>query len=210
MLPHQDIFIWAMFLSLLITAVYRFLTNPEEMRKIKEEMKFYREKANEAQKRKDTKKAQEYLNEMMKASQKQFRKNMKPMMVSMIVVIFLLGFIHQNYSGVVIRTDENGIGYFSFGGFNHSVLLEKEKVRIDVDDDGDFSDEESFSKGDVVRVENIHWQVSPEGENKVSMYLLIRMPFPLPFVGYYLNWLLWYILCTLPATWLFRKFMGVE
>lgn len=210
MLPHQDIFIWAMVLSFIITVVYRIFTKPEEIRKIKEEMKFYKEKANEAQKRKDVKKSQEYLSEMMKASQKQFKSNMKPMMVSMIVVIFLLGFIHQNYSGIVIETNEDGIGYFSFMDFNHSVRIENENVRIDVNDNGDFSDEESYSEGGVALIGNTNWQVFPEKENKASMYLLIGMPFPLPFFGYYLNWLGWYILCTLPATWIFRKFLGVE
>ncbi|NIO19273.1 MAG: DUF106 domain-containing protein [Candidatus Aenigmarchaeota archaeon] len=209
MLPHQDIFIWAVFLSLLITAIYRIFTNPEEMRKLKEEMKFYREKSNEAQKKKDTKKAQEHLNEMMKVSQKQFKKNMKPMMVSMIVVLFLISFIHQTYSGVVIETSDEGMGYFAFADFNHSLRMEGESVRIDVNDNGDFSDEESYSKDDVAKIDNIHWHVFPE-EGKTSMFLLVKMPFPLPFVGYHLNWLLWYILCTLPATWILRKLMGVE
>jgi len=209
-LPHQDIFIWAIFLSLIITVIYRVFTKPEEIRKIKEEMKFYREKANEAQKRKDTKKSQEYLSEMMKASQKQFKSNMKPMFISMLVVIFLLGFIHQSYSGIVVETNDNGIGYFAFMNFNYSLRIENERVTIDVNDNGDFSNEESYSEGGIAYIENIHWQVSPENEERTSMYLLIKLPFPLPFAGYYLNWLMWYILCTLPATWIFRKFLGVE
>ncbi|NIO23019.1 MAG: DUF106 domain-containing protein [Candidatus Aenigmarchaeota archaeon] len=208
-LPHQDIFIWAMVLSLIITVMYRIFTKPGEIRKIKEEMKFYREKANEAQKRKDTKKSQEYLSEMMKASQKQFKMNMKPMFVSMIVVIFLLGFVHQTYSGVVVETNENGIGYFSFMDFNHTLKYESESVAIDTNGNGDFSDEESYSSGEVANIGNIDWHVFPE-EDKTSMYLLIRMPFPLPFFGYHLNWLMWYIICTLPATWIFRKLLGVE
>jgi len=209
MLPHQDILIWAVVLSFVITVIYRIFTKPEEMRKLKEELKFYREKANEAQKRKDTKKSQEYLSEMMKVSQKQFRKNMKPMMISMIVVILLLGFIHQAYSGVVVETNEEGIGYFSFTGFNHSLRIENEKVTIDSNDNGDFSDDESYSEGGVANIGDMYWHVFPE-EKKTSMYLLVRMPFPLPVFGYYLNWLGWYILCTLPATWILRKLLGVE
>ena len=60
-LPHVDIFVWAMVLSFIITLSYRFLTKPEEMRKIKEEMKFYKEKSNEARKNKNMKKSEEYL-----------------------------------------------------------------------------------------------------------------------------------------------------
>jgi uncharacterized membrane protein (DUF106 family) len=209
MLPHQDIIIWAVFLSFVITAIYRIFTKPEEMRKLKEEMKFYREKANEAQKKKDTNKSQEYLSEMMKVSQKQFRKNMKPMMISMIVVILLLGFINQTYSGFVVETNEGGIGYFSFMEFNHSLRIENEKVTIDNNDNGDFSDDESYSEGGVANIGDIHWHVFPE-EKKATMYLLVRMPFPLPLFGYHLNWLGWYILCTLPATWILRKLLGVE
>ncbi len=209
-LPHVEIFIWAMALSFIITLVYRIFTKPEEMRKIKEEMKFYKEKSNEARKRKDMKKAEEYMSEMMKVSQKQFRMNMKPMFVSMIIVIFLLGFVHQAYNGVAVKTNQNGIGYFSFTGFNHTLRIENEKVSIDVNDNGDFSDEEAYAKGDVARVGGVYWSVSPESDEKTDMFLLIRMPFPLPIFGYYLNWLGWYILCTLPATWIFRKLLGVE
>jgi len=209
MLPHQDILIWAVVLSFIITVIYRVLTKPEEMRKLKEELKFYREKSNEAQKRKDTKKSQEYLSEMMKVSQKQFRMNMKPMFVSMFIVILLLGFIHQTYSGVVVETNDNGIGYFSFAGFNHTLRVENEKVSIDTNDNGEFSDDESYSKEDVAEIGDIHWHVFPE-EDKASMYILVRMPFPLPIFGYYLNWLGWYIICTLPATWILRKLLGVE
>jgi uncharacterized membrane protein (DUF106 family) len=209
MLPHQDIIIWAVFLSFVITLIYRIFTKPEEMRKLKEELKFYREKANEAQKKKDTKKSQEYLSEMMKVSQKQFMKNMKPMFISMLVVILLLGFIHQTYSGVVVETNKEGIGYFSFMEFNHSMRIENEKVTIDSNDNGDFSDEQSYSEGEVANIGDIYWHVFSE-EKKATMYLLVGMPFPLPVFGYHLNWLGWYILCTLPATWILRKLLGVE
>ena len=69
-------------LAFVLSLLYRFLTKPGEMRRIKKEMKFYQDKSKEAQKAGDTAKANEYMKDMMKASQQQFKQNMKPMMAS--------------------------------------------------------------------------------------------------------------------------------
>jgi uncharacterized membrane protein (DUF106 family) len=216
--PCQDIFLWALIISFVISLIYRIFTKPEEMRKIKEEMKFYREKSKEAQKQKDMKKANEYLNEMMKLSQKQMRYSMKPMFISLGIVFIILGFISQTYASVFVETkpisETSEIGYFAFASFNHSLKIEKAnevKVYIDTNNDGEFDNEVAYSKGELAKINNMYWVIEPIEDNKVKMDIVIRFPFRIPIFGWtHTNWLIWYILVSLPATWIFRKALGVE
>jgi uncharacterized membrane protein (DUF106 family) len=217
--PYQDIFLWSMLLSFLISLIYRLFTKPGEIRQLKKDMKFYREKSNEARKQKDMKKANEYMSETMKLSQKQMRHTMKPMFITLGLVFIILGFVNQNYSGVVVETqavdEKTSIGQFAYAGFNHSLKAEKIddaiKIMIDSNDNGDFSDETSYSKGELFTVGNSDWVAEPLSMNQTRMDIAVRMPFMVPFFGVdYLGWLFWYILVSLPATWIFRKALGVE
>ncbi len=90
-------------LSFMLSLLYRFLTNPDEMKRIKKEMKFYKEKSSEAQKAGDKAKANEYMKDMMKASQQQFKQNMKPMMASMLVFFIVLGWMHSTFASVLVQ-----------------------------------------------------------------------------------------------------------
>jgi uncharacterized membrane protein (DUF106 family) len=90
-------------LAFVLSLLYRFLTRPEEMRRIKKEMKFYQEKSKEAQKAGDTAKANEYMKQVMGASQQQFRQNMKPMLASMLVFFVVLGWMHSAFASVLVQ-----------------------------------------------------------------------------------------------------------
>jgi len=216
-LPYQYIFIWSLVLSFIVSVVYRIFTKPHEIRQIKKDMKFYREKSKEAQKQKDLKKANEYMSEMMKLSQKQMRQTMKPMFITLGIVLILISFINQTYSGVIVNMqpadEKTSIGHFSYEGFNHSIKADKLndseiKVMIDVNDNGNFV---AYSKGDIARIGGASWAVTPEGMNVTVMQVAVVTPFAVPIAGWtYLNWLLWYILLSVPFTWIFRKMMGVE
>ena len=220
-LPYQDILMWTLVLSFVSSVIYRVFNKPAEMRKIKEDMKFYRKKSKEAQKEKDTKKANEYVSEMMKLSQKQMRINMLPMFVSLGIVLLAFGFLSQTYGGVLVETASAGetsaTGYFAFDDFNHSIKTDKisdleYKVTIDANDNGDFADDKTYAKGELIRMGSVDWAVSPNDLTSTKMETAIMLPFTIPLVGWtYLNWLAWYILIFLMgASLLFRKLLGVE
>ncbi len=90
-------------LAFMLSLLYRFLTKPEEMRRIRKEMDFYRRKSSEAQKAGNPDKASEYMKEMMKASQQQFRQNMKPMLASMLVFFIVLGWMNTAFAQVLVQ-----------------------------------------------------------------------------------------------------------
>ena len=91
MLDFEIVFIASIALSFIIVIITRVLTNPEEIRKIKKDMKFYRDKVSEAQKAGDMAKVKQFTDGMMKASQKQLGHSMKPMFVS--ILIFMIAIV---------------------------------------------------------------------------------------------------------------------
>lgn len=104
LLPYQEIFLWSILLSLVTTLASIFLANQNEIRKAKKDMEFYRRKSTQAQKSGDIKKMNEYTSEMMKASSKQVKLNMKPMMLSLLVVVLAASWFASTYGEVKIAS----------------------------------------------------------------------------------------------------------
>jgi len=104
---YQEIFLLSIGLSLLMTLASKFLVNQQEMKKAKKDMEFFREKASKAQKAGDLKRSNEYMSEMLKASQRQFRHNMKPMMFSFVLVILAASWFAVAYAEAKILSPVN-------------------------------------------------------------------------------------------------------
>jgi len=134
-----EILLFTVGLSFLLAVIYRLLTNPQEMRRIKENMKEVQAKVKKAQKAGDMDQVNALTSEMLKGSQQQFTQNMKPMIVSMLVFFVFIGFLRGQYQG--------------------------------------------------------EW---------------VLLPFAVPFIGSVIGWFKWYIVITLPFTFMFRKMLGVE
>ena len=107
LLPVEEVMLWGILVSVSMAAVYRVFIKPSEMASIKRDLDFFKKKISAANKIGDTKKSQELLGEMMKVNQKMFQKNMKPMMVSMIVAVIILGLIGQEHTAAVIHLPFN-------------------------------------------------------------------------------------------------------
>jgi uncharacterized membrane protein (DUF106 family) len=229
--PFTSITLISLGLSFLIAFIYRVLTKPGQMKKVKEDMKFYKEKMGQAQKSGDRAKANEYASEMLKASQAQFRIGMKPMMATMLIFFLLLGWLNSAYGGVSIDFSANQTAVFSYGGTAHKVAYYKVegdpkvtmKAGIDFNDDNSFADNEIFSQGAVFQYGGAYWRVGPKMEgfallggsqpkaDTVSFDMLVaRAPFTIPFIGDYISWFWWYVFLSIPGTMVFRKLLGVE
>ncbi|MBL7160500.1 MAG: DUF106 domain-containing protein [Candidatus Aenigmarchaeota archaeon] len=148
MLPIQEVLIWSLGLSLLLAVLYRFLTNPREIKLLKEEIKGYRERSNKAQKAGNAEEANKLLSEMMKLTSKQMRSNMKPMIASLVIFFIAIGFLRETYSNFIIQLP--------------------------------------------------------------FILPLLSYSFPFIILRDSIGWFWWYILITLPATFIFRKLLGVE
>jgi uncharacterized membrane protein (DUF106 family) len=229
--PFVTLTLVSVALSLAISVIYRVLTKPHEMKKIKDDMKFYKQKSTEAQKKGDKEAAAKYASEMLKASQSQFRFTMKPMMATMLLFFLLLGWLHANYGGVTADFAADPEAAFAYDGSSLALSYDAPEdgaegdpaftAGVDLDDDGQFSDGETFAPGDVFEYGGAYWRVgslmegflvfqSPRPDAVHFEMLVARMPFSLPFIGEYLSWFWWYIFISIPGTIIFRKLLGVE
>ena len=98
------IVVYTLALSLVISVIYKLLTNQDEMKKIKEETEHLKGKADRAKKDGDTASMNKYTSEMLKVSSKQFKITMKPMMASMLVFIVVIGWFGVMFGSVIVNT----------------------------------------------------------------------------------------------------------
>ena len=89
-------------ITLAVTIIYRFLANQNEMRDLKISMKEKQSKIKELQKT-NPDEANRMLNEVMALSSKQMRMNMKPMIMTLLVVSIALPWLGQTFPGAVVN-----------------------------------------------------------------------------------------------------------
>ena len=102
MLEFEIVFVASVVLSIIIVVLTRIITNPEDIRKIKKEMKFYSDKVKEAQKSGDAAKVKQFTDGMLKASQKQLRHSIKPMFISIIIFMIAIWWLGGQFAELVI------------------------------------------------------------------------------------------------------------
>ncbi len=102
MYPMLELMLWSIGLSGTTVLISKFLANQKEIRKIRSEMKFFKEKMDQAKKSGDLAKAEQFMNDMLKASNKQLKHTMKPLMVSMLVFITAFQFLGAQYADLVV------------------------------------------------------------------------------------------------------------
>jgi len=101
MTAFEEVSLISVGLSLLLALLYKFLVNQGEAKRVKEEMKFYREKISKAQKEGNTTEVSKMSSDMLKASQKQLRLTMKPMLASLLIFGVVLSWLGSVYVNVV-------------------------------------------------------------------------------------------------------------
>jgi len=89
-------------ITFIITLIYRFLANQEEIRQLKASIKEKQEKVKELQKS-NPEEATKVLNEVMTLSSKQFRMNTKPMLLTLLVVGLALPYFGKIFPGAVVK-----------------------------------------------------------------------------------------------------------
>jgi len=102
LMAFEEILIISVMLAFFISLLYRLLINQKELRALKDEMKFYQDKIKNAQKSGDKEAVSKLTGEMLKLSSKQFRMNMKPLMLSGVLFLVVIGWIGAEYAEAFI------------------------------------------------------------------------------------------------------------
>lgn len=107
LMEYQEIFILTLALTLLTSVIHKRFTRQNVLKKIKDDLTFYKERMKSAQKSGDIKTANEMMKAMLSLNKKYFMASMKPMIISLViftVVLFAFGII---YAEAVIKLPIN-------------------------------------------------------------------------------------------------------
>ncbi len=212
LLPYQEILLIALGLSILSALVSKFLANQKELKKAKKDMEFFKSKMSEAKKAGNLKKVNEYSSEMLKASQRQFRHNMRPMLFSLIIFILAIGWIGALYGDVTVPLSGNQTLEFAYRGAVHKVQFESTTnvTKVDLNLDGQFSQDETFAQGSTFMFEGMDWKVNAVPGDKIQFHAIVaKSPLSIPFIGSELSWFWWYLIIIFPGSMIFRKLLDV-
>jgi len=104
--PLVSILILALGITLIITLAYKYLTDQEEMKKLKTKMKDYQKKIRELQK-KDPTKAMEMQKKAMELNMKYMKHSFKPTIYTFLPIIIIFGWMNAHLTYLPIAPDQD-------------------------------------------------------------------------------------------------------
>jgi len=102
--PILMIFLVGASISIIMSLVNKKVLSTERAKEVKKMMQEIREKMLEAQKAGDTKKMNDHLKGLMKMNSEYMKFMIKPMIVSVFLVLLIIPFLRNTYTGLVIAT----------------------------------------------------------------------------------------------------------
>ncbi|MDI6826411.1 MAG: EMC3/TMCO1 family protein [Candidatus Aenigmarchaeota archaeon] len=105
--PILMIFFIGAGISIFSSLINKKVLGTEKARETKKRMQDVRSEMLEAQKSGDKKRMNECLTELMKINSEYMRLSLKPMVISLILVIIILLFLRNTYTGMVVATIPN-------------------------------------------------------------------------------------------------------
>ncbi len=116
--PIIAIFLIGAGISIFMSLVNKKFLGTGAAKEVKDKMKEIRTKMLEAQKSGDAKAVNDHLKELMKINSDYMKFMIKPMMISIILVILVLPFVRSAYTGLTVATVPDSIPYI--GGYELS------------------------------------------------------------------------------------------
>ena len=192
--------------NFVLSALYKFTTDQEELKKINEDLKKINEEFKEAQKNKNQKEIMKLQGRMLEINNKKMKSSMKTMMISFLIIIPVFLYLLPNlYGDVTVNLNESLEGVINYQGTEMNVHVEEEPFLISIDGEKKHAD-------DIIQLKGDEFTVKEFDKDKKLLLLkrvAVNLPFPLPIWGSHIGWLGWYILISIPFTTLFRKALGV-
>ncbi len=196
--PVVSILIFSVFVTFLINIFYKIMINQNEAKSVKDRINEISKQMKAEQKKGNSEKASSLLKEMMSENSKIMRMTMKPMMISLIIVIIVLPTMPSFYGDKLVDLKDNK-GTVKINGAEYQVQLDGNKVSI--------GSEECNAPCEISL--NSRQEVSMEAGKVKIAPIVAFLPIPLPFAGSNLGWLGWYFIVSIPTMLLIRKFMKI-
>ncbi|MFB6193194.1 MAG: EMC3/TMCO1 family protein [Candidatus Nanohaloarchaea archaeon] len=211
--PYVSMLFFSACLAGLFSIIYWILLDIEKADEIKEKMNTHQEKMKKAQKENDSETAREHMSKSMKLNQKFMMLNFKPMIGTMIFVAFMFPWLGQTYAPSIVMQPSNNVsdttlytGQLEYANKNTRVILQNNTLEID---------NKTAEVGQTIQALGVKWDVksieSVNSQKKVRLDAnFATLPVSIPLAGSTVNWLMFYILVTMPLTYSFRKALGIQ
>src|SRR3989338_2363819 len=199
--PSIAVVIFSVFIGIIINFFYKVLVNQNEVRQVKARVKEVQKQSSDARKAGDTKRSSELMSEAMKENSKMMRFTMKPMVVSMVIVIIFLPLLSELYVDSSTAVPVNGVGILTADGKTYALERTGEQLKI------------NDVVCDMPCVQNLgdyNWKIAAEGDNIKFSRIIVTLPVPIPYFGDNFGWLGWYIISSIPIMIIIRKLMKID
>lgn len=232
--PFWVILVSALFLSILITLIYKWMTDQDEMRDLKKKTKEYQKKMKQL--KNDPDKLMKVQKEAMQVNSKYMMKSMRPTLVTFLPVIIIIGWLSSSLAYHPINPDETfdvTATFDELGGnvnveapdavtvlndTNKSVEKEQVKWQMKAKEKGlytlgfDYKGEEYYK--DIQISDRLGDYEEPEknfGDFEVEVdHRVVRPLGSFTIFGWKPNWLATYIIFSLIFSISLRKLMGIS
>ena len=215
--PIIAVTIFASIILLFINLCYRFLINQKEAKEIKERMKEINQQAREEQKQGNTEKFNELTKQALAENSKLMGKTMRPMMVSLVIILLFLPWMQSVYGDIPANLEE-GKGNVTLDSEVYDVEYDGNEVTVMKDDQTLFSS--SLPVTEQVGKSKYILSHVPEGwfiimyhpENIKFARIIAEFPEPinLPLFGKDVGFIGWYILVSIPFALIIRKILKIS
>lgn len=184
LMPAVAIFIFSLIVVLIINLCYKFLINQNKIKLLKKRIKDLNKKV-----KKDKENVQKYLTEIIQLNNKLMAMTIKPMFISMILILLILPGLSSFYGNIKFKESVNIEGY--------QIVKENNIIKIN---------NKSCTLPCRIKIGNFHWNIYENELERVSAF----SPIMLPIIGDDFGWFSWYILCTFMLMLITKKLMGIE
>lgn len=197
--PAFSVFIFSIIILVVINIFYKVLINQQHAKELKQRSKDLSREMKEAQKAGDKEKSKKLMSELLQQNNKMMKLTMKPMIVSLVVVIILLPSLSTFYGDKIVTvTDGKG-----------SVMLSDATYQIEKTDSSVKVGDVSCSVPCTAEITGETYKITPEGNGIKFAQVVAVLPITLPWLGSSFGWLGWYIICSIPLVIIIRKAMKI-
>lgn len=197
--PAFAVLIFSVIILIVINIFYKILINQNDAKQIKQRTKDISKEMKDAQKAGDTARSKKLMSDLLTENNRMMKMTMKPMIVSLIVVIILLPSLATFYSDkIVVLQDGKG-----------NVTLDRTAYQIQKTDNTVSFGSASCQMPCQTKIGKYNYKISLENSNVKVAQIVATLPFALPFLGSTFGWLGWYIICSVPLVIIIRKAMKI-
>jgi len=119
--PVISIFLISLLISLIVTIIYKFVTNQKLMKSIKEELNDLRKLSREATKTGDTKKISEIQKKMLHKNMVYMQHSMRTTLITFLPILLIFGWLSAHYAYMPLAPNQSFNLTVSFNGYNGTI-----------------------------------------------------------------------------------------